>query len=97
MGLLERSAEVDEVDVTAGDAGQALAWAATVLGEQRSKLRTVDDAAWQARLDAVDARERAILASAIDGLPVDVVRIPIGWPAPRAVTATERRLGLAPG
>jgi hypothetical protein len=95
--LLERSADVDEVTLTAGDAAQALAWAATVLGEQRAKLRRIEDAGWQARLDAVDARERAILGSAIDGLPVDVVRIPIGWPAPRAVTATERRLGLAPG
>jgi hypothetical protein len=92
--LLDRSLEASEVQVEPVGHQHAVDRAAEVLAEQRSRLVGLADAGWASRLAGVADTERALLASAIAGVPVHEVRIPGRWEAARAIEATARALGL---
>lgn len=94
--LLARDPAVSGVQVVPADTDRALGWAADVLREQRSRLASLADPGWTARLDAVAALERDLLAQAITGIPVLEVRIPGAWEAARTIESTAGALALEP-
>ena len=93
--LLERGAEIETVDIEEVRSAEAVAWAQSIIAEQRARLVRHLSPDWLARLDRVPPLEQDVLGHAIEGVPVLRVRLPGTWPAPRAVAAAARALGFA--
>jgi len=95
--LLERGADIDRVEVAASSVAEAVAWSQAILEEQRARLARHAPGDWVERLAAVPRLEAAVLSEAMTGVPVERVRLPGAWAAPRAVDAAARTLGFDPG
>ena len=92
--LLERDPQARDLRLDRATEQDALVWAARLLGEQRSRLELAHDAGWRSRSALVDASERAVLADAFAGRPVERVGVPIDRPPREAVQAVARHLGF---
>jgi hypothetical protein len=92
--LLERDPQALELRTDAATEQDALAWAARLLDEQRSRLDLDHDAGWRSRSAMVIAREQAVLADAFAGRPVERIGVPTDRPPREAVHAVARHLGF---
>jgi hypothetical protein len=92
--LLEPRAPVQDVEVSSVDKATVLSGARQLFESQRARLWSVAPEGWRRSLTHVDAQEREILFSALDGLPSERVRIPAGWPAERSIEMLARLIGL---
>src|SRR6185503_16326284 len=91
---VERTGDVDEPQSAPLDVEEAVALALTVLDEQRARLREAAGPAWGPALDAIREREATLLRSALADAPLERLRLPGDWSAPRGVAALAGALGL---
>lgn len=91
--LVERAGTSSGLLIEPGDGRMAVGWAADLLAEQRDRLARAGGP-WIATLNETGERERAILATAFAGLPIERVAVPPAWAAHAAIVALARHLAL---
>lgn len=92
--VVERSGAAESL-VAEPVSGEAVtAMAGEILREQRERFTALAGPRWTTALDDAEQRERELLASVLAGLPAERWSVPENWPAPRAVGALVKRLGV---
>ena len=97
IALVERRPDVDRLVVEPATTDRALDWAAAVLAEQRARLASIGGATWLSTLEETASAEARLLRSALAGIPVQAVVVPVGWTAAEGIARTAAALGLEPG
>ncbi len=92
--MLDRRDGVTHLEERDASPEDAIAWAGELLTEQRAKLSRAGGEVWRTAIADVTVAEAAILSRAFGSVPIASVTVPRAWPAPRAVSAVARQLGL---
>ena len=87
VALIDRDARVSELGAEGLDGEAAAAVAVELLDQQRALLRELRSPTWSEAIERARARELATLKASFEARPCERVRVPSGWPAPRALEA----------